>query len=148
MSEARPLADFDALKIGDRAVVRRVFTAELVQAFAQLTGDDNPLHVSEAFAKRTTFGRPVAHGMLSAALLSSVVGTQLPGPGSLWFQQQFDFLLPVFVGDEVEFSVQIEHKSQATRTLVVSVEGRNARGDLVLKGQGRVMMLEEKSTSP
>jgi 3-oxoacyl-[acyl-carrier protein] reductase len=148
MSDARRLADFASLKVGDRAVVRRRFTAELVQAFAQLTGDDNPLHVSETFAKRTSFGRPVAHGMLSAAVLSSVIGTQLPGPGSLWFQQQFDFPLPVFVGDEVEFSVQIEHKSEATRTLVVSVEGRNARGHVVVKGQGKVMMPEEQSARP
>jgi 3-oxoacyl-[acyl-carrier protein] reductase len=148
MSDAHRLTDFDSLKVGDRAVVRRTFSAELVKAFAQLTGDDNPLHVDEAFARQTAFGRPVAHGMLSAAIISSVIGTQLPGPGSLWFQQQFDFLLPVFVGDEVEFSVQIEHKSLATRTLVVSVEGRNAGGQLVLKGQGKVMMPEEKSTTP
>lgn len=144
MSETAGFADFAKLKVGDRAVVRRTFSAELVDAFARLSGDDNPLHVSEDFARRTTFGRPVAHGMLSAAVLSSVVGTKLPGAGALWFQQQFDFLSPVFVGDEIEFAVQIEHKSEATRTLVVSVEGRNSRGQVVVKGQGRVMMLEEK----
>ena len=147
MSDARPLTDFNALKVGDRAVARRTFTADLVNAFARLSGDDNPLHVDEAFARRTTFGRPVAHGMLSAAVVSSVVGTQLPGPGALWFEQQFEFLLPVFVGDEVEFSVRIEHKSEATRTVVVGVEGRNARGHLVLRGQGKVMMLGDKSTA-
>jgi len=144
MSQPRQLTDFNTLKVGDRAVLRRTFTAELVNAFAQLSGDDNPLHVDESFARRTTFGRPVAHGMLSAALVSSVVGTQLPGPGALWFEQQFEFLLPVFVGDEVEFSVRIEHKSQATRTVIVSVEGRNSSGHLVLRGQGKVMMLGDK----
>ena len=145
MSESRGLTDFDSLSVGDRAVTRRTFTAELVNAFARLSGDDNPLHVDETFARRTTFGRPVAHGMLSAAVVSSVVGTQLPGPGALWFEQQFEFLQPIFVGDEVEFSVQIEHKSEATRTVVVSVEGRNARGQLVLRGQGKVMILGDKS---
>ncbi len=147
MSDARPLTDFNSLKVGDRAVTRRTFTAELVSAFAQLSGDDNPLHVDETFARRTTFGRPVAHGMLSAAIVSSVVGTQLPGPGALWFEQQFEFLLPVFVGDDIEFSVRIEHKSEATRTVVVSVEGQNARGHLVLRGQGKVMILGDKSAT-
>ena len=86
--------------------------------------------------------------MLSAAYLSSIVGTQLPGAGALWFQQQFDFLVPVLVDDEVDFTVVVEHKSEATRTIVISVTGINQHGTLVLKGQGRVMVLEDNTVTP
>jgi 3-oxoacyl-[acyl-carrier protein] reductase len=138
---------FGALKVGERAALKRRFTAEAVAAFANLSGDSNPLHVDEAFANRTRFKRRVAHGMLSAAYVSSLIGTQLPGAGALWFQQEFNFPSPIFIGDEVEFVVRIEHISEATRTLMISVQATNQHGNVVMKGQGRVMMLEE-STGP
>ncbi len=134
---------FESITVGDETRLRRRITAEDIDAFARVSGDDNPLHVDEAFAARTRFGRRVAHGMLSAAYISSIVGTRLPGPGALWFQQDFNFLVPVLVGDEVEFVVRIEHKSEATRTLVIGVTASNQHGTLVLKGHGRVMVLEE-----
>lgn len=139
-----PSDRFDAIAVGDERRVTRRFTADAVDAFARVSGDHNPLHVDDAFAEQTSFGKRVAHGMLSAAYVSSIIGTQLPGPGALWFQQEFEFLVPVLVDDEVEFVVRIEHKSDATRTLVVSVRARNQHGTLVLKGQGRVMVLEDK----
>ena len=141
-------ASFAAIKIGDETRLRRRFTAEAVDAFARLSGDDNPLHVDEAFAAKTQFGKRVAHGMLSAAYVSSIIGTRLPGAGALWFQQEFDFLVPVLVDDEIEFVVTIAHKSEATRTLVIGVVGTNQHGTLVLKGQGRVMVLEDSSSRP
>ncbi len=143
-----PFARFEAIAIGDEVRLRRVFTADAVDAFARVSGDDNPLHVDEAFAARTHLGRRVAHGMLSAAYLSSVIGTQLPGAGALWFQQEFDFLVPILVDDDVEFVVRVEHKSDATRTLVISVVATNQHGTLVLKGQGKVMVLEDKTSKP
>ena len=139
---------FESISAGDETRLRRVFTAEAVDAFARVSGDANPLHVDAAFAAKTRFGRRVAHGMLSAAYLSSIIGTRLPGAGALWFQQEFDFLVPILVDDEVEFVVRVEHKSDATRTLVISVVGTNQHGTLVLKGQGRVMVLEDNSSKP
>jgi len=141
-------ASFAAIKVGDETRVRRRFTADAVDAFARVSGDDNPLHVDAAFAARTRFGKRVAHGMLSAAYLSSIIGTRLPGAGALWFQQEFDFLVPVLVDDEIEFVVTVAHKSEATRTLVIAVVGTNQHGTLVLKGQGRVMVLEDSSSRP
>jgi len=137
---------FASIAVGDETRLTRRFTAEAVDAFARVSGDDNPLHVDEAFAAKTRFGKRVAHGMLSAAYLSSIIGTRLPGAGALWFQQEFDFLVPVLVDDEVEFVVTIAHKSEATRTLVIGVVGTNQHGTLVLKGQGRVMVLEDSSS--
>jgi 3-oxoacyl-[acyl-carrier protein] reductase len=141
-------ASFASITVGDEARVRRRFTADAVDAFARVSGDDNPLHVDDSFAARTRFGKRVAHGMLSAAYLSSVIGTRLPGAGALWFRQEFDFLVPVLVDDEIEFVVRVEHKSEATRTLVLSVTGTNQHGTFVLKGQGSVMVLEENASAP
>jgi 3-oxoacyl-[acyl-carrier protein] reductase len=138
-------ASFASIVPGAEIRLRRQFTAEAIDAFARISGDDNPLHVDEAFAARTRFGKRVAHGMLSAAYVSSIIGTQLPGAGALWFQQEFEFLVPVLVGDEIEFVVKVEHKSAATRTLVIGIVATNQNGTVVLKGQGRVMVLEDSS---
>lgn len=137
-------ADFETLKVGGQVTLRKPFTAADIDAFARLSGDLNPLHVDEEFAKRTRFRRRIAHGMLSAAYISSLVGMHLPGSGALWLHQSFEFLRPVFVSDEVEFLLRIERKSQATRTLLICVEARNQHGVLVMKGQGKVMVLEEQ----
>jgi 3-oxoacyl-[acyl-carrier protein] reductase len=134
--------DFTTVAVGDEVRVRHTFHADEVAAFARLSGDTNPLHVDPAFARTTAFGRPVVHGMLSAAHLSAIIGTRLPGPGALWFQQQFEFPTPVFVGDEVEFTLRVEHTSAATRTIVVWVEARNQHHAVVLKGRGTVMLVE------
>jgi 3-oxoacyl-[acyl-carrier protein] reductase len=146
--DSMQFASFEQVRVGDQTRLRRTFTADAVDAFAQVSGDDNPLHVDAAFAAKTRFGKRVAHGMLSAAYLSRIVGTQLPGAGALWFQQAFDFLVPILVGDDIEFTVTVEHKSEATRTIVISVAGVNQHGTLVLKGQGRVMVLEDTTTKP
>src|SRR5262245_61161832 len=138
---------FDPISVGDEVCVRHLFTSDEVEAFARLSGDVNPLHVDPVFAGTTSFRRPLVHGMLSAAHVSAIIGTRLPGPGGLWFQQQFEFPTPVFIGDEVEFVLRIEHKSVATRTVRVRVEGRNQHGAVVLKGQGTVMLVEPQQAS-
>jgi 3-oxoacyl-[acyl-carrier protein] reductase len=144
VNDQAPFAEFGTIKIGDAVVVRKTFTAADVDAFARVSGDFNPLHVDDQFAARTSIGRRVVHGMLSAAYVSAMVGTRLPGPGALWTQQAFQFLAPVFVGDEVEFRLRVRHKSEATRTLVVELEARNQHARTVIRGEGTVMVLEEK----
>lgn len=144
----RGFASFESIAVGDETRLRKRFTADAIDMFAKVSGDDNPLHVDEAFASKTSLGKRVAHGMLSAAYVSSIIGTRLPGAGALWFQQEFDFLVPVLVDDEIEFVVRVEHKSEATRTLVISVIGTNQHSTLVLKGQGRVMVLEDSRARP
>src|SRR5262245_9389345 len=138
---------FDPISVGDEVCVRHLFTSDEVEAFARLSGDVNPLHVDPVFAGTTSFRRPLVHGMLSAAHLSAIIGTRLPGPGALWFQQQFEFPTPVFVGDEIEFTLRVEHKSIATRTIRVRAEGRNQNGAIVLKGEGTVMLVERQRRS-
>jgi 3-hydroxybutyryl-CoA dehydratase len=81
-------------------MVRTVTEADIV-LFAQVSGDNNPVHLDEAFAAQTPFKTRIAHGMLSAAYISAVIGTQLPGPGTIYMQQALRFKRPVKIGDEV-----------------------------------------------
>ena len=92
---------FEDLEVGMNAEVTKVITEADVEAFADLSGDLNPLHLNEEFAKRTRVEGRVVHGMVSASLLSTIVGYKLPGPGCLWMSQTLRFLRPVRIGDRV-----------------------------------------------
>lgn len=134
-------ADFDGFAVGHTSVLRREITAAAVDAFAELSGDVNPLHMSDRYAQAAGFPGRVAHGALSAAYLSCLFGTQFPGPGCFWAKQSFEWRLPVFIGDVIDLQATVKHKSAGTRTLLVSMEARNQRGELVMNGEGMVRML-------
>jgi 3-oxoacyl-[acyl-carrier protein] reductase len=136
------LADFASIAVGAQARLAKTISAANVQTFAELTGDNNPLHLDEAYARRTHFGRRVAHGMLVGSYLSTLIGMQLPGPGALWLQQSFLWRAPVFIGDTVEMTLTVTHKSEATRVLNVEVKAVNQDGNTVLTGEGKVMVLK------
>jgi 3-hydroxybutyryl-CoA dehydratase len=93
--------------VGQKATLTKVVTKEDVHTFASITGDTNPVHLDETFAKETSFGACIAHGIFSAGLISAVLGTKLPGPGGIYVSQSLRFLRPVFIGDEVTASVEI-----------------------------------------
>ena len=95
------MSKFDNIKIGDNAVINHLITHSDVEKFVQLTGDDNKIHVDEKFASTTHFKKPVVHGMLSAAFISTIIGTKIPGDGALWYKQSLEFYLPVREGDEI-----------------------------------------------
>ena len=137
----RPAApEWADLDVGYEASIEHVITASDVEAFAALTGDDNPLHLDPKFAATTPFGRPIAHGMLTASFVSTVIGTLLPGPGALWTGVRLNFVRPAFVGDRLSIRLKVRHRSEATRTLVldVSVSGR---GEVLIDGEATVRML-------
>jgi len=92
--------------VGQSASLSKTITWEDIQDFARLTGDTNPLHLDEEFAIKTRFGQRVAHGMLIAALISAVIGTQLPGPGTIYINQMLQFVAPVFIGDTIQLLLQ------------------------------------------
>ena len=123
-------------------------SAEDVDAFVALSGDDNPLHVDDDFARIHGFRGRVVHGMLVGAFLSRVVGTVLPGPGALWLSQSIRFAQAVYVGDSIEVSVSVKHKAEALRTLVLETTVRNQHGDTVLSGEAKMMMLAVSETPP
>lgn len=96
------------LKVGDTAEASHVVTDADIRAFAEVTGDHNPLHLDEAFAAATRFKGRIAHGMLTGAYISALIGTGLPGPGSIYVSQTMSFKRPVRIGDEVTTRVTVE----------------------------------------
>ena len=136
-----PLADFDAIRVGDRQELVRHITEADVRAFVAMTGDDNPLHVDRAYAASTSFKDIVVHGMLGASFVSTVIGTKLPGPGALWVSQNFEFLLPVRMGDELTVSCTVLKKHDRDRLLELDALIVNQHGQRVLTGTGKVKLL-------
>jgi|TARA_B100002003_G_scaffold76071_1_gene71078 acyl dehydratase len=87
--------------VGEEAEILHVIATKDVDTFAELTGDNNPLHVDDDFASKTTFKKRVVHGMLTASFISTIVGTKIPGSGSLWYEQQIRFIVPVRIGSRI-----------------------------------------------
>jgi 3-hydroxybutyryl-CoA dehydratase len=120
----------ETLEIGQAAEAIHVVTEHDVQAFAALSGDSNPLHLDDAFAETTPFKGRVAHGMLSGAFISAVLGTELPGPGAIYVSQSLDFKRPVRIGDAVVTRVEVtgidEAKGRVTLSTVCRVNRKIA----------------------
>ena len=106
MLELRTLF-FEDLSIGMTETLSKTVASSDVIGFAQLTGDRNPIHLSEHFAAKTTFGRRIAHGLYTASLISAVLGTRLPGPGAIYVSQTLNFRAPVRIGDTVDVTVTV-----------------------------------------
>ncbi len=127
------------LSVGQSARRTRVVTEADILAFAAVTGDDNPVHVDEAFAAATAFKGRIAHGMLSAGYISAVLGVDLPGPGAIYLSQSLRFRRPVRIGDEVEAKVTVASvdadKARVTLATVCSVAGKP-----VVDGEAVVMV--------
>jgi 3-hydroxybutyryl-CoA dehydratase len=97
----------DQLNVGDRAQFAKTVMESDICLFAGITGDFNPAHTNEAFAKTTQFKGRISHGMLSAGFISAVIGTILPGPGTIYLKQELNFLAPVRIGDTITACVEV-----------------------------------------
>ena len=137
---------FASLQEGDEDRWSHTIAGPDVDAFVALSGDDNPLHVDEAYARANGFRGRVVHGMLLGAWLSRVLGTHFPGPGVLWLSQSIRFSRAVYVGDAVEVVVRVKHKAEALRTLVLETSVLGPDGSPVLTGEARTMMLPTDRT--
>jgi acyl dehydratase len=114
-------------------------TADRVRKFADATGDHNPLHTDEDFARRSIFKRPVAHGMLSAGLVSGVLGTRFPGIGTIYLSQSMQFRRPVFIGDELTVRLTVLEKISAKNQIRIETLCVNQEGKAVLTGEALVI---------
>ena len=123
------------IRIGQRATVSRVIGAAEIRAFADLTGDRNPLHLDEAFARRSRFGKPIAHGMLTAGIVSAALGMSLPGPGAIYRSQTLRFLGPVYPGDTVTATVEVTAYRAEKRLVTLRTICTNQEGKAVLDGE-------------
>jgi 3-hydroxybutyryl-CoA dehydratase len=130
---------FDELSVGQTAEVSHVVGAADIEAFAAVSGDHNPVHMDEAFAKTTPFGGRIAHGMLSAAYISAVLGNDLPGPGAIYLSQSLRFRRPVKIGDPVVAKVTVkaldDAKGHATFETICQVNGKT-----VVDGEALIMV--------
>ena len=136
--------DYESLKIGQYESITRLITEEDVRRFVDLTGDDNPLHVDRSYAKTTVYKDIVVHGMIGASFISTVIGTKIPGHGALWVSQNMDFIFPVRLGDQLTISCKIINKYDRERMVELETLITNQNGQTILKGKGRVKMLNSK----
>lgn len=131
----------EAFKVGDAAEFGKTVSESDIYLFAGLTGDFNPAHVNEQYASTTPFKTRIAHGMLSAGLISTVLGTRLPGPGTLYLGQELKFLKPVRIGDTITARVEVLEVLPKNR-LRLRTTCKNQDGDLVIDGEALVMAPE------
>lgn len=139
---------FDELQIGDTASIVRTLTKEDIELFAVMSGDVNPTHVDPEFAKSDMFHKVVAHGMWGGALISTVLGTELPGPGTIYLCQTLHFKSPVGLGDTVTISVKVTQKHPEHHRVTFECTATNQRGEVVIAGDAEVIAPIEKISRP
>ena len=134
---------YENIFIGQKETLSHKVTQSDIEKFVDLSGDDNKLHVNKEFAAKTSFKKPVVHGMIGASFISTIIGTKIPGDGALWYSQTLDFLLPVRVGDEITVIAEVTKKIDRDRTIELSVEIQNQNRQVVTRGISKVKVLEE-----
>jgi 3-hydroxybutyryl-CoA dehydratase len=128
-----------SFKVGDSAEMRKTITDEDVRAFAELTGDRNPVHLDEEYAAQTRFGRRIAHGMLGASLISAVLAGELPGRGTVYLSQTLRFTAPVFLGDTITARVTVKSVREDKPIVTLETFCTNERGERVVEGEAIVL---------
>ena len=127
------------IAVGQSASFSKTITEWDVYTFAGLSGDLNPAHINEEYAKTTRFGSRIAHGMLSAGLISAVIGMQLPGPGTIYMGQTLKFLSPVRIGDTVTATCTVSEIRAEKNIVKLDTVCTNQAGEVVLQGMATVM---------
>ncbi len=127
------------LHVGQSAALMQVVDEARIAAFAETTGDENPVHLDANYAANTRFGARIAHGMLGAGFISAVVGTVLPGPGSIYIGQSLRFRRPIYIGDEVEARVEII-SIDCDRSRVVLSTRCIVKGKTVIDGEAEILV--------
>ena len=135
---------YEDLEIGMSAESKHTITAEDIDLFAQVSGDRNPLHMDEDFAKETVFGQRIAHGALSASFISGVLGNDLPGPGSIFVALSMRFRRPVLIGSEViaraEVTEKMDKGNKVTLKVACVVDGKRC-----ITGEAQVVVPSRKA---
>lgn len=136
------MSRFEEINAGDVAELEHTITKKDIERFVELTGDDNRLHIDAEYAAKTSFKKPVAHGMLGASFISTIIGTKLPGDGALWFAQNLEFLLPVRVGDHLIVRAEVLKKDERTRVVELQTDIFNQHRQKVTTGVAKVKIVE------
>ncbi len=132
------------ISLGQTAEYSKTCTLEDIQLFAKVSGDVNPVHLDDAFAKTTPFGQIIAHGMYTGALVSAALALELPGPGTIYMGQDIKFKAPVFVGDTIKVTLEVEKIREDKAIVTLKCICTNQAGKVVAQGTATVMAPKEK----
>lgn len=138
MEEIKGLT-IDQLEVGQKASFTKTVTEADVYNYAGVSGDFNPAHMNEEYAKNTAFKTRIAHGMLSAGFISAVLGTKLPGPGTIYLNQDLRFTKPVHFGDTITATMTVEELIKEKNRAILKTVCTNQDGDVVVEGTAKVM---------
>ena len=138
------IATFEDLQVGQTASVEKQIRDEDLRAFVDLTGDANPIHTDDTFAGSTFFQGRIAHGLLTASLLSTVIGMKLPGTGAIYRSQTLEFLKPVRVGDSVTATARIESLDPARNEIRLACRIDRGDGETVVRGTAIVSLIRSR----
>jgi len=125
---------------GDKASRTQTINDEMIRAFADLTGDTNPVHLDDAYASNTRFGRRIAHGMIAAGLISATLGNDLPGPGTVYLSQTLQFKAPVFPGDMITATVEVKNVRPDKPIVTLNTICTNQENKVILEGEAVVLV--------
>jgi acyl dehydratase len=131
------------LKVGDSFSRTKKISDDVVRNFAELSGDHNPIHIDENFARGTRFGRRIAHGMISGALISSVLGDELPEKKVIYLSQSLEFVAPVYIDDTVTATATVKHIREDKPIVTLDTVCTNQEGKIVVKGEAKIMILDQ-----
>lgn len=126
------------LRRGDQAEFSKTIAESDIYLYAGITGDFNPAHVNQAYAEKTFFKSRIAHGLLSAGLISTIIGTILPGPGTIYLKQELNFIAPVYIGDTITAFVEVLDINVSKNRVLLKTICRNQENKLIIEGQALV----------
>ncbi len=129
------------LKVGEKFSTTKQINDAVVRAFAELSGDYNPIHLDEEFAKTTQFGKRIAHGMISGALISAVLGYEFKERKVVYLSQTMKFIAPVFIDDTVTATATIVNIREDKPIVTIETVCANQNGETVVTGEGKIMLL-------
>lgn len=135
---------YDEITIGETAEIVRTVARTDIELFAAVSGDVNPAHLDDAYAAGTRFKTVIMHGMWSGAIVSALLGTRLPGPGTIYLSQSLAFKRPVTIGDTITFRATVKEKRDDKKIVVLDCTGTNQDGKVVVEGEAVVMAPTEK----
>lgn len=124
---------------GDKTTRTKIISDDVIRSFAELTGDTNPVHLDDAYAAGTRFGRRIAHGMIAAGLISAALANDLPGPGTVYLGQTLQFKAPVYPGDTVTATVEVKSVRADKPIAVFTTFCTNQDNIIVLEGEATVL---------
>jgi 3-hydroxybutyryl-CoA dehydratase len=134
---------YDEIEIGETATITKMISEADIVNYAGIIGDFNPIHVNPEYAKTTMFGQRIAHGMLTASFISTLVGCCIPGVNALYLSQEIKFVKPVFIGDTITATAEVIEKIDAKQRIVMKTVITNQRGEVVVDGKAVAMTMKK-----